>query len=105
MYVLQDGVSIGFSYTTMGYVTVDIDGPNKGKNQDGADRFSFMVEQNTLIPAYGCTKYDEKNDYPYGLTEELNSYYEYTAWVIQNGNMDYLKCPDELNWETKTSCE
>ena len=28
-----------------------------------------------------------------------------TAWVIENENLDYLKCPDELNWETKTSCE
>ena len=28
-----------------------------------------------------------------------------TAWIIRNGNMDYLKCPDELNWDTKTSCK
>ena len=26
-------------------------------------------------------------------------------WIIKNGNMDYLKCKDELDWETKTSCK
>ena len=27
-----------------------------------------------------------------------------TAWVIVNGNMDYLKCPDELGWDKKSGC-
>ena len=34
-----------------------------------------------------------------------DGYYDLAKWVIENGNLDYLKCPDELNWETKTSCE
>ena len=106
MYTLPDGISVGFGYNVgQGYITVDIDGPNKGKNQDGVDRFSFMVEQNTLIPAYSPSKYDEDNDLWYGLTGNLDSYYEYTPWVIQNGNLDYLKCGDNLNWETQTSCK
>lgn len=28
-----------------------------------------------------------------------------TAWIIKNGNMDYLKCPDELSWDGKHSCD
>ena len=29
----------------------------------------------------------------------------HTLWVIENGNLDYLKCPEELNWDTQTSCK
>jgi len=82
---------------------VDIDGPNKGKNQEGNDIFGFSIimesdlygnnPQNTLIP--------DAN--PLLWTGSLNFSYV-TAWVVENGNLDYLKCPDELNWETNTSC-
>ena len=31
-------------------------------------------------------------------------YYGGTLWVITHGNMDYLKCGADLDWDTKTSC-
>ena len=43
MFMLSDGTSLAFY--DMGYtylrITVDIDGPNKGKNQYGSDLFDF----------------------------------------------------------------
>ena len=31
--------------------------------------------------------------------------YDVTWWVINMGNMDYLKCGNDLNWTTKTTCK
>ena len=92
-------------------IRVDIDGPNKGKNQYGNDIFDFDMEtdsrykpSNQIVPSYpyeadGDIFYEGK----YEVTVYLGNYA--TAWIIRNGNMDYLKCPDELNWDTKTSCK
>ena len=40
-------------------------------------------------------------------TDRTGSFHEYDihVWVIENDNMDYLKCADELNWETKRTCK
>lgn len=81
---------------------VDIDGPNKGKNRDGEgyDQFFFEITNDGIIPE-GCdiasTRIKERP----------------TCWVIQMGNMDYLKannegkCPNGkvLDWTTNTSCK
>lgn len=34
-----------------------------------------------------------------------NKVYDVTWWVINMGNMDYLRCGNDLNWTTKTSCK
>ena len=100
MVILADGSSLGFGYGAEPgkRIRVDIDGPNKGKNQIGNDLFDFNIDdEKTLIPAVNLQ----------GLTGNFTKgdAWEYaTAWVIQNGNLDYLKC-DDLNWETKTSCK
>ena len=107
MVTLSDGMSVAIlgnssdgSFRAI-RIRVDIDGPNKGKNQEGVDIFDFTVNsscdsdpKNQIIPS-ACMIY---------WTGGNLLWYE-TAWVIENGNLDYLKCPDELNWETKTSCE
>ena len=102
MVTLSDGISLGFG---KGKIQVDIDGPNKGKNQDGFDRFSFFLDQDTdrLYPDVpycdtGCL-FDASGDL------KSNNYILYTLWVIENGNLDYLKCPEDLNWDTQTSCK
>ena len=96
MVLLSDGTSIAFNLN--GGIRVDIDGPNKGKNQDGIDRFSFEIyDNNNLKPS-------PNSDNALELTGTYNDYL-YTWWIIQNDNLDYLRCPGELNWETKTSCE
>ena len=106
MVMLSDNVSLGFHSvygTDYCYnIKVDIDGPNKGKNQEGNDIFGFSINRtesnykNTLVP----------DSFPQRWSGDLVGKFEYvTAWVIENGNLDYLKCPDELNWETQTSCK
>ena len=104
--VLADGTSvlflIGGYYSNR--IRVDIDGPNKGKNFQGIDLFDFglgfddydYVQKNTIYPSYPTNGTDSGEAFIKDYT---------TAWVIQNGNLDYLKCPDELVWGTKTSCK
>ena len=103
MVMLSDGMSLAFYQSnSMVKIRADIDGPDKGKNQDGNDLFYFSL-------SYDDNDYGQKADllcpslYP-NLWTDNNIQYA-TAWVIENGNLDYLKCADELNWETKTSCE
>ncbi len=107
MVQLADGTSLAFYWgTPICKIKVDIDGPNKGKNQIGNDIFEFNI---------GLSD-DECNNFKYCKLNELTTdgfagyngpsdYYGTTTWVIENGNLDYLKCPDELNWETQTSCK
>ena len=106
MIKLSDGTSVAFNPA---YVTVDIDGSNKGKNQDGYDRFSFTVDdKGNFVPTTGGSEKTETDDgQNMGLryTGDLELDYEFGMWVLTNGNLDYLKCPDELNWETQTSCK
>ncbi len=98
-----------------GDLRVDIDGWNKGKNQFGYDRFYFEVTDQGILPSdteYYFINYPfEGDDAPAAFA--LDDYYYATAWVVQMGNMDYLKttdgktCPNGtvLNWTTNTSCK
>ena len=98
MVTLSDGISLRFY---AGKIGVDIDGPHKGKNQMGSDIFSFGITNNILFPD---TFFDERY-----TNEYLNRYSGQgnyaTAWVIEHGNLDYLKCPDELDWGGVYSCK
>ena len=109
MLTLSDGMSLSFGVTPGSIkIGVDIDGPNNGKNQIGSDIFDFTIF------IWNCADFELNQLYPSIKNSSVNgklvggdfiSYHNVTAWVIQNENLDYLKCPDELNWETKTSCE
>ncbi len=99
MVTLADGTSLAFQIDDSGYsdikIRIDIDGPNKGKNQAGNDIFdAFIVDGQLKSMVY------EDNE---GL--DVTSSSNFTYWVLQNGNLDYLKCPEELDWDTKTSCK
>ena len=119
--VLADGTALTFMTLSGGTenfdysgckIRVDIDGPNKGKKQLGSDIFDFFIEiddtiasrtgaqTNQLIPSMGPIVWNGNF-----IDSEAQPGNYATAWVIQNGNLDYLKCPDELNWETQTSCK
>ena len=107
-YILSDGVSIGFNAFGASWndhrIRVDIDGPNKGKNQMGVDYFEFN---------YGIDEYDNTVK----LGNLMPDVHENTqigpftkhgycaAWIIKYDNLDYLKCPEDLNWDTQTSCK
>ena len=104
MVLLADGTAVAF--IAAGVIKVDIDGV-KGANVSGKDLFSFEVnfDDNSIIPD-GRLSNDTlvANCFKFGL--------KCAAWVIETGNMDYLKvdaegkCPNgkELNWEN-TSCK
>ena len=115
-YILADGTSfaVGELFTdystsiingpnTIAYLVVDIDGP-KGKNEFGKDIFIFAIYKDGLFPNLGNQENNEilrEQD----ISDENFGTFGATEWVIKNGNMDYLKCPDELDWDTKTSCK
>lgn len=105
---IPNEVPAAIQYTIKNYVAsilVDIDGPNKGKNAFGNDIFVYHITRDGVIPADW--------DSPGGSANCLNSTPDMenfelvycTGWVVKNGNLDYLKCADKLDWNTKTSCK
>ena len=105
MYILADGTALAFFNYVFNEIKVDIDGPNKGRNQIGNDIFDFTIR----FEDYGGQKAlqltpSANPDYWTGNFTIGYMYRYSTAWVIKNENLDYLKCSD-LNWETKTSCK
>ena len=127
--ILADGASIAVSaispnclasYTAdnsdnwCAYILVDLDGSQKGQNKGGRDQFRFIVGKNNGIVPEGM-----QNDIDTSSDQQLktncfgtNVSLACTGWVIQNGNMDYLKadssgkCPNGkvLSW-ANTSCK
>lgn len=80
----------------MGNLIVDVNGHKKGENTIGRDKFTFyMCYEEGLVPsgdsASGPIATNTNNDN--------------AAWVIKAGNMDYLKCASQLNWNTKRTCK
>ncbi len=120
-YALADGSEIIFysfdggddchaypNLTLDGRIDVDIDGSNKGKNLFGYDRFSFVITDQGVFPDNTGT--GNGNNSP--TLKDTYGFYA-TAWVVEMGNMDYLKtsdgktCPNKkvLDWTTNTSCK
>ena len=99
-FILADGTLVGvYIGGPIGDLYVDIDGPNKGSNTFGKDVFVFRVNNSEIYP-YG---YDITTDNMLKINC-FNNGDHCTNWVIQNENMDYLKCPDKLSI-TNTSCK
>ena len=127
--ILADGASIAVSaispnclssYTAdnsdnwCAYILVDLDGSQKGQNKGGRDQFRFIVGKNSgIVPEGMQNDIDTSSDQQlktncFGTNVSLSC----TGWVIQNGNMDYLKvdnsgkCPNGkvLSW-SNTSCK
>ncbi len=72
---------------------------NKDKNVFGKNIFKFAVYSNLILPeGHRNARYNSfgNNCYQYGIG--------CTAWVIENGNMDYLRCGD-LSWDGKHKCD
>lgn len=98
-FITADGTSI---YIGLGLIVVDIDGPNKGPYEEGKDCFFFTIEDGQLVPT----------SYAGTVSDEDDPKQQMTKWVLENGNMDYLKvdakgkCPNGtvLSW-TNTTCK
>ena len=88
------------------YVATDgINGKTLGKNIFG---FEMVMTDGGYVYPKG-RGLDRKNNNDFKVIEEdvtgNNDYIYATNWAITNENLDYLKCPNVLNWETKTSCD
>ena len=94
-FVLADGATVAI--TPLGIMYVDIDGANKGATQLGKDVFIFVYyfEDNGIIDALYVPRADNMAQYIGFLTpksgqKEENAGFA-TGWIIDYGNMDYLK--------------
>ena len=108
--ILADGTAISFSDYGSGFkqsfykrvaVKIDLDGMNKGANTQCKDYFQLSIHDGSGV--HYSKDYENSPDYSSGCT----------AWVLVNGNMDYLKtdtgkiggkCPDgqTLNYSHPT---
>lgn len=114
--ILKDGTSIAFALKDgktinegiasssnsedayiypLGEIFVDLDGMAKGYNRLDYDRFIFAIDIDDIKPQ-GLALYTGVPSPTAGYT---------AAWVIKAGNMDYLKCIDQLSWTSKRTCK
>lgn len=73
----------------------------------GKDLFEFYTIDNnqTVVPmGYGNDRDSDDNLAMVLPDDEPDELYQATNWVVHIGNLDYNKC-DDLNWETKTTCD
>ena len=92
-YILVDGTSIGFQAGDTIYF--DIDGLNKGSNTWGKDVFQFYVGPSRILEPT-----------PDGLEPDYTLCFEFgncSRWIIDNGNMDYLKANKDGKCNNNTS--
>ena len=72
----------------------DVNGES-GENRLGYDIFEFKGCYWNGFIASGDLEAGPSSDNPvFG-----------TAWALKAGNRDYLKCPDDLNWNSKRTCK
>ena len=94
--ILADGSTIVFSgdstdYTS-GWFRFDIDGTQKGANKQGYDVFSFDVDHENGV--HVVTPTSDSSYVTYDSREKFFYDKSATAWIINFGNMDYLKTSD-----------
>lgn len=83
-----------------GTVTVDTTGAS-GPNVAGKDYVNFLITKNGVLPI-GRQGGWHTHSFEKGCLQE---FYNCTAWVIYNDNMDYLHCPEKLGWNKAKSCK
>lgn len=101
--ILADGTGLAIQVVSGSiFMNVDIDGPRKGSGTIGKDWFRFVYDASStkkVIPANTSN-----------LTSSFSSGEGLTAWVIETGNMDYLKAVNgtckknnkKLDWKNTT---
>jgi prepilin-type N-terminal cleavage/methylation domain-containing protein len=81
---------------TCGTILVDINGPSK-PNRAGFDLFEFTIKKDVVIPSGGRGADTSVNWTRCGYTSGNDNGTRCTAWLIEKGNMDYLK--KEIKWD------
>lgn len=97
-FVLANGVAV---CDRAGAYEIDLDGPNNGPNSRGIDLFRLDMQNGSLQP---MPSYEAGGKESETYVDFVN-YDRYNKWFYEIGNMDYLKCPDHLNWINKHTCE
>jgi len=103
---LADGVGLYIrARATEATVLFDIN-DNKEPNVLEKDIFYFAISPNSVkIPGIGKDPSNTSSSTPWFLCNPAQQGWYCTGWVFYKGNMDYLKCPDELTWNGKNSCK
>lgn len=90
--------------TICGSVEVDLNGTQK-PNVNGRDYFVFWLTKYGIVPnGTSDILTEDPNSFDTSCNKkEGNSGHGCAAWVIYNGNMEYLHCSD-LSWTGKKKC-
>lgn len=96
---LKDGTILAFKCSGVpDAICVATDGSSSTVAGKNIFRFDMNNTAGTITPYKGT------NDRATGDKLSLSDNIAGTNWAMTNGNLDYLKCADVLNWENKTSC-
>ena len=82
----------------LGFLSVDLNSKEK-PNMDGVDYFQFAITAKGIVPLGNDLWYAG-----WGPGKMADPGHR-TAWVIYNGNMDYLHCKDKLSWDGPFTCK
>ena len=82
-----------------GYIFLDIDGPRKGKNTYGIDLFGLIVTKEGIMPAERSSSSLAKN-----MKSTTYSGFSCGRWIMDHGNMDYLKVKDRSDLGKSRTC-
>ncbi len=114
-FILSNGVAVCIrnpNYITgnvLGKFDIDVDGPNAGPNMRGVDNFDLVADEDGVSYFDRCTYYLEGFKVDKGCSRDTDrgydSSYDSVAWAFLNGNMDYLRCADQLKWHSKKTCD
>ncbi|MBR1942349.1 type II secretion system protein [bacterium] len=101
--LLADGTGLWIEGLAKGVdvqITVDIDGPKKGPNIFGKDKFYFIIDKDTgeIYPR----GYNDLTDITIINSVVKNGYYA-AAWIMQYDNADYLKTDSSGKCTNNTS--
>ena len=102
----DNNIEYGSYGLSCGSILIDIDGIH-GKNTLNIDAFDFYVYTDGLMPAGSANETiwtDKFENQCLGARVYDKGGGKCAAWVIYNGNMDYLHCPEKLGWDKARSC-
>jgi len=99
--ITADGTSIAFAQNEI--VEIDLDGPTKGSNKNGVDIFDSVLSYNSSKRAFlpGCGEGQGFSSITYELFENPNKCG--FSWIVNVGNMDYLKAGTDGKCKNNTS--
>ena len=88
-----------------GEILVDINGNSGDKrNITSKDVFMFKIVTDGIIPAGSQKENVWLETFNDACLKEGHIQTRCTSWVLENGNMDYLRCPEKLGWDKARSC-